>query len=247
MYEKDKKKSGTLYLVGVGPGDPELLTLKGARVLEKCAVWFAPKANAGGGSSALGIAEKALGKPAPTVITHHFPMKQVFRKSRPEPELQRAWQEAAWLIAGYLSKGQDVAFPTLGDPAVYSTAFYVHEALHQHNFDAKIKIIPGVSAIGASSAAIGLPLCLGDEHLAVIPATFTDEKIAGILASCDAAALMKVHRVLPKIISLLDKLDLTEKAVLVERAGFEDQKIWHHIKEIKNHKLHYFSTLIIRK
>lgn len=239
--------AGTFYIIGVGPGDPELLTLKGARILKSCDVWLAPKAHADGQSTALSIAEQAIAATAGRVVTHRFPMKQVFRNEAPDPELHKAWQEAARLVVEILETGQDVAFPTLGDPAIYSTAFYVCEALQECDAKVKVEVIPGVSAIGATAAVAQLPLCLGDEHLVVIPATFESARIKEVLEVCDSVAFMKVYRVLPKLVRILEECGLVDQAVLIEKTSLDDQKVWTDIREVGDRELHYFSTMIIRK
>ena len=238
---------GTFYVVGVGPGDPGLMTLKAVRTLEKCDVWFAPSAFKHGESMALTIAGGEVETTGKTVLTHHFPMKQVYRGQSPEPEVRDAWKEAADTILGYLQSGRDVAFPTLGDPAIYSTGFYVCETLEQIGRPFNVKIIPGVSAIGASSAVTEMPLCLGDEKLVVIPATFEDSEIEKVLEVSDSVVFMKVHKVMTRLVALLDGLNLLDKAVLVERCSLADQKIWTDIRQAVGKEIHYFSTIIVRK
>lgn len=241
------KRQGVFYVVGVGPGDPELLTFKGARVLEKCPVWLVPKAHANGESTAFAIASQMVDAENTEIVSHHFPMKHVHRGGQPDEELQRAWQQAAAQVVEILQSGRDVAFPTLGDPAIYSTAFYVCEALQRADVEVAVEVIPGVSAVGATAAVAKLPLCLGDEHLVIIPATFNDTRIREILAVSDSVAFMKVHRVFPKILQLLHELNLVEKSVLIEKTSLDEQKIWTDLTKVGDHPLHYFSTLIIRK
>lgn len=240
-------KQGIFYIVGVGPGDPELLTFKGARVLAKCPVWLVPKAHANGESTAFAIASQMVDTDEIEIVSHHFPMKHVHRGEKPDEELQKAWNMAAAQVIDILKSGRDVAFPTLGDPAIYSTAFYVCEALQQADVDVAVEVIPGVSAVGATAAVAKLPLCLGDEHLVVIPATFNDSRIREILAVCDSVAFMKVHRVFPKILQLLEEFNLVEKAVLIEKTSLDEQQVWKDLRAVGDHQLHYFSTLIIRK
>jgi precorrin-2/cobalt-factor-2 C20-methyltransferase len=238
---------GSFYVVGVGPGDPELLTLKAVGTLKKCPVWFVPSAFENGGSMALKIVSGVVSSDRKTIISHRFPMKAIYRGQAPDPEVKMAWDEAGRMILQYIHDGYDVAFPTLGDPAIYSTGFYVCETLMQQHPSLALHIIPGVSAIGASSAAITQPLCLGDERLVVIPATFENEKIKELLANCDVAVFMKVYKVMDKLIDLLKELGLADKAVLVERCSMPDQKIWHDIHAAASQELHYFSTMIVRK
>ncbi len=223
------------------------MTLRAAAILSKCSVWFVPSAFENGGSMALKIAAGAVSQEGKTILSHRFPMKQVYRGQSPDPEVKSAWQEAARTIMGYLQQGHDVVFPTLGDPAIYSTGFYVCETLQEYGSPFNIVIVPGVSAIGASSAAAAVPLCLGDERLVVIPATFENERIRELLSLCDVAVFMKVHKVMPRLVGLLEELGLADKAVLVERCSLADQKIWTNIREAADQEIHYFSTMVLRK
>ena len=223
------------------------MTLKAAEILKKCAVWFVPSAFENGGSMALKIATGVVSQEGKTILSHHFPMKQVHRGQVVDIEVKNAWQEAAKTIMTCLREGQDVVFPTLGDPAIYSTGFYVCETLQEYGSPFHVEIVPGVSAVGASSAAASVPLCLGDERLVVIPATFANERIRELLQLCEVAVFMKVHKVMPRLVDLLEELGLVEKAVLVERCSLEDQKIWRDVRQAKDKEIHYFSTMVVRK
>jgi precorrin-2/cobalt-factor-2 C20-methyltransferase len=238
---------GRFYVVGVGPGDPELMTLKAVRVLKKSPVWLAPAAQKDGCSTALTIASGVINGEQKEILTHHFPMKKVHAGQPADPEVEQAWRRAAAIIAEHLDNGRDVAFPTLGDPAIYSTGFYVYETLLESVKDMLVEIIPGVSAIGATSAAAMVPLCLGNERMVVIPATFEDAKLKEILLNFDCTVLMKVHRVMPKLLVLLDELNLLKHAVLVERTSLQDQRIRRDLHQAATEKIHYFSTMIVRK
>jgi len=238
---------GQFYVVGVGPGDPELMTLKAVRILKKSPVRLAPAAHRNGCSTALSIASGIINGEQKEILTHHFPMKKVHAGQPADPEVEHAWKEAAKIISGHLENGHDVAFPTLGDPAIYSTGFYVFETLMESVEGMSVEIIPGVSAIGATSAAAGVPLCLGNERMVVIPATFEDQKLKEILSNFDCIVLMKVHKVMDKLLSILEELELLDNVVLVERTSLEDQRIRRDIRQAASEKLHYFSTMIVRK
>ncbi len=238
---------GTFYVVGVGPGDPQLMTLKAAKILENCDVWFVPSAFENGGSMALKIASGVVSSEGKTILSHHFPMKQIHRGEAPDTEVKSAWQEAAKTIMAALGQGQDVVFPTLGDPSIYSTGFYVCETLQEYGSPFQVEIVPGVSAIGASSAAAALPLCLGDERLVVIPATFENERIRELLELSDVVVFMKVYKVMERLVGLLEELGLVDNAVLVERCSLDDQRIWTNVREAVGQDIHYFSTMVVRK
>jgi len=238
---------GTFYVVGVGPGDPELITLKAVRILENCPIWLTPAAQKDGNSTALAIAGGTINLEEKTIITHHFPMKKIHMGKKPDPEVQDAWEKAAKLINKHLEAGQDVALPTLGDPAIYCTGFYVYETLLKQNPEASIKIIPGISAIGATAAAANTPLCLGDDRVAVIPAIFKNDNIRDILLQFESVVFMKVHKAMDRLVPLLEELDLLDKAVLVERTSMHNQQVHHDLKAVMNRDIHYFSTLVVRK
>ncbi len=91
---------GTFYVVGVGPGDPQLMTLKAAKILERCDVWFVPSAFDNGGSMALKIASGVINPEDKRILSHRFPMKQIHRGKAPDPEVKEAWQDATDQVAG---------------------------------------------------------------------------------------------------------------------------------------------------
>lgn len=240
-------QQGRLYLVGVGPGDPELMTCKAARILEQTKTWVAPKAKKNGNSSALQIAAAQVGMDEKTVLELRFPMIKVHLGQRQAPEVVQAWQAAAAMVLAHLEQGEDVAFPTLGDPALYSTAFYLLDTLQEQQPEVKVTIIPGITAMAACSARVCSPLGLGDDVVSIVPAAFDDERLRAILTTFDAVVLMKVFRKMKRIVALLDELGLTEKAVLIERCGMDDQKIYTDIRTTLDKELHYFSTILVRK
>jgi precorrin-2/cobalt-factor-2 C20-methyltransferase len=235
----------TFYIIGTGPGDPELITVKGLRAMERCATLVAPKAKVNGDSTALGIVKGLMDLSDKKVVEVCFPMHKV-NNGKSSQEVEAAWQEAARLILAHLKEG-DVAFPTLGDPAVYSTGFYVYATLKEMAPDMEIKIIPGITAMSCCAAMGNQPLCLGGEVLSVVPATFDDDRLRQILTTCDSVVLMKVHTVLPRLLGLLDELGLLDKAVCYEQCGMAEQKVHSDLRQLVGRQLHYFSTIIIRK
>jgi len=239
--------NGKLHIIGVGPGDPELLTLKGLRILQESAVYFVPKAKEDGSSTALDIIKQVVSLENKEIVETYFPMLKVRMAEEPPPKLKEAWQQAANGVIAHLRQGKDVVFPTLGDPAIYSTGLYLCRTLSDMAPDLQIDIVPGVSSIGACAAETGMPLCLGNDMLAVIPATFDDSRLRDVLASFDSVVLMKVHRVMSRIVPLLKELGLLERATLIEKLGHPSQRIFQDITEAVDLDLHYFATIIIRK
>lgn len=240
-------KQGRLYLVGVGPGDPELMTCKAVRILRDCAVWIAPKASETGSSSAVAIAAGQVELNGREVLELHFPMIKVRLGMAREPELLRGWRQAAAAVLSHLRQGRDVAFPTLGDPSFYSTAFYLLATLQEMANDLEVTVVPGVPAMAACAADVCLPLGLGDDLISVVPAAFDDARLRSVLAGFDTIILMKVHRSLDRIVALLEELGLLDRSVLIERCGLDGQRIYRDARQALGRDLHYFSTLLVRK
>lgn len=236
----------TLYIIGTGPGDPDLLTLKAYKRLTACTTIVAPKASPGGDSTALSIVGQAVDLSEKDVHEVHFPMKKVKLGERPAPEVEKAWRDSATKIIELLENHGDVAFPTLGDPAIYSTGYYLYATLMALQPGIRVEFISGISAMSSCSATTSVPVCLGDDMLAVVPATFSEEKIRQALTDFDAIVLMKVHRVMDKICRILGETGLTENAVYVEKAGMSDERIISDLSSVPDEP-HYFSTIIIRK
>lgn len=238
--------TATLHIVGVGPGDPGLITRKAFHILETAPVIATPKGSRNGNSTALSIVEQAINLDGREIVHLYFPMQKIQKKTGPPTGVREAWNEAAEEIIEFLEQGKDVVFPTLGDPAIYSTGYYLYETILNRKPDTRVEFVPGIAAMSSCSAATGVPICLGDDKLAVIPATFAVGEIRDTLQNFDTIVLMKVHRVLGQLIELLGELDLLDHAVLVERAGMKDECIHKNLAKITN-DVHYFSTIIVRK
>ena len=239
--------NGTFYVIGVGPGDPELLTLKALRLLNNCQTLVVPKGYEDGNSTALAIIDKVVPLTGKEIIEIHFPMKKIRMAAPPDPEVDAAWRRAAADILIRIRQGHDVAFPTLGDPAIYSTGFYTCQTLLDLAPESRTVIVPGVSAIGACAASAGIPLCQGDDMMAVIPATFDNQRLTEVFNSFQTIVLMKVHRVMERIVRLLAEQNLLDHAVLVERTAQETERIIHDLTTVRPDELHYFSTIIVRR
>ncbi|MBF0557795.1 MAG: precorrin-2 C(20)-methyltransferase [Nitrospirae bacterium] len=237
--------TGTLYVIGVGPGDPELLTLKAARIIREVPCICVPKGREEGSSLALSIVKKIISLDSKNIIEAHFPMRKT-KKSSDMSELDTKWNETVATVMGVLDSGTDMAFITIGDPTVYSTFFYLYYRLLELNPSLTIEIVPGISSIMASAARAKISLGLADEKIAVLPATYADD-ISAVLAHFDTVVLMKVHKVFDRIILELDKAGLTNKAVYISRAGMDDEEVIHNITMLRGKELNYFSMVIVKK
>lgn len=227
--------TATLYGVGVGPGDPELMTVKAWRLVSMATCIAYLCAN-GKDSAALEIARPFL-PDTYEPIAIDMPM----RVER-EPA-QAAYDDGAKRIAVALSEGHDVVFLCEGDPFFYGSFMYVFERLAQEH---KIVVVPGVTSITAAAAELATPLVERDEVLKVLPATLGVAELHHELATASSAALIKVGRHFGKAKAVLADLKLLDHATAIEHATRPNQKI-SLLTEIKGDTLPYFTTIIVRR
>jgi len=228
---------GKLYALGIGPGDPELMTLKAARILREVTVICVPRGREDGQSVALNIIKGAVDLSGKEMLEVHFPMKKGSQRDALRP--------AAEAVLTVLDSGRDVAFPTLGDPVLYSTFFHLYDAILSISPEVEVEIVPGVSSINAAAARAGTGLTLSGEKLAVLPASYIDSMDME-LRKFDTVVLMKVHSVLDRIKESLSSKGLIEGAIYVSRVGMEGEVI-KPLKDVHEEDAHYFSTVIVRR
>lgn len=230
----------TVYAVGVGPGDPELLTRKAERILRSVDVILAPVSNPSEASVALGTIREFIDESRQEIIVHQFPM------TADRARLIPVWQEAAALIAGHAEAGRSVAFITIGDPLFYSTFIYLLRILREQWPQLPIEIIPGISSINAAASEAALPLVEGDEKMVVIPATAGIEQIKTALESYETVVLLKVKPLFAEIVALLRTTGRERNTVFVERVGTPRQKVLTDFSEIAAYSPDYLSLMIIK-
>jgi precorrin-2/cobalt-factor-2 C20-methyltransferase len=226
--------SGRLYGIGVGPGDPELMTLKAARILAHVPVvtYLAPDR---GESTARAIARAHI--PAGLhEIAIRVPM-------RPGPEPAKIYDSAATEIAAHLEAGRDVAALCEGDPFFYGSFAYLHDRLAARF---PCTVVPGVSSLTACAAASGNALARRDEALTVLPATLSDTELEGRLAATETAAILKVGRHLPRLKALLARLGLTGTSTYVAHATRDDEQV-SALADLAETDAPYFSMILIAK
>lgn len=230
-----------IYAVGVGPGDPELLTRKAERIIRQCPVICAPTGAADAASYALSIVEHLLDRSSQEVITRVFPMM------KKGPELEAAWEEVASEVIERIDNGQDVAFITIGDPCLYSTFLYIYRIIREKRADIPVEIIPGISSINAAAAAAGIPLGIAGERIAILPATYENEELKKTLSEFDTIVLMKVSRVFERVYGLLVEMGLDKSSVFVRRVGSPQQEVSFDLSTLVGRELDYLSMLIVRR
>jgi precorrin-2/cobalt-factor-2 C20-methyltransferase len=205
---------GTLYGLGVGPGDPELITLKALRLLQSAPVIAYP-APENGDSLARAIAASHL-PGGQTEIAIRMPL------DAGRFPMEAVYDNAAREVAGHLDAGRDVAALCEGDPFFYGSFMYLFGRLSGRHH---VEVVPGVSSLLACAAALGAPLAARDDALAVVPATLAEDALAARLADVDAAAVIKIGRHADKLRRVLDRLGLLDSARYIEHATMADQRI----------------------
>ena len=224
--------TGQLYGIGVGPGDPELLTLKALRLLRAVPVIAYPAPETGA-SFARGIVAQWLDS-GKREIAIRFPM-------RPGPPPEAIYDEAAARLFAALDEGDDIAFLCQGDPLFYGSFAGIYLRLASRY---KVTIVPGVSSLTACAAAAGLPLVQRDATLSVIPATLAEDELVRGVAASEMAAIIKIGRHFAKLRRVLDELGLLDNAVYVERATLPNQRIAP-LAEIDPATVPYFAMALV--
>jgi precorrin-2/cobalt-factor-2 C20-methyltransferase len=252
---------GTLYGIGLGPGDPELLIRKAYRILSTVPVIFYPSCGGKAEGFALDILQRAFadekapegmgagGTPGPTrarpVLERCRPLSTTMPRGggieRPH------WEQAAETVAEVLQRGLDAAFITEGDPSLYSTFVYLQTALAARLPGVTVEIVPGVSSVTAAAARAAFPLALADERLAILPATYDPQFLEQALEGFDTVVLLKVNRVIDQLLPILEARGLLDRAVLVERCGTPRERVVRDVKSLRGQRLDYFSLLLVRR
>ncbi|MEW6499383.1 MAG: precorrin-2 C(20)-methyltransferase [Cyanobacteriota bacterium] len=230
---------GTLYGISVGPGDPELMTLKGLRILKQSPVVACPA----GIQGKPGIAEQIVDE---WLAEHQVKLALTFPYVQDTAALTRAWQIAAEQVWEYLQFGQDVAFVCEGDVSFYSTFNYLAQMLQQLHPECVIQAVPGICSPMAAASVLGIPLTVRQERLVVLPALDNVGELETILDWADVVVLMKVSSVYPKVWEVLRRRQLLEQAWVVERATLPEQVIYENLRDRPTLNLSYFSLLVVK-
>lgn len=233
-------KSGHLWGIGVGPGDPGLLTLKALQVLKEAGVVMAPRASNREESAALQIVKEWVD--ASRLKIYSFPMTR-------EPEsLAGSWREVADEIAALVEKGEKVVFLTLGDALTYSTFNYILQQLENKIPPECITTVPGVTSFAAAVAAANFPLVCGEELLAVIPLPDGPlERVRGLVRESDTVVFMKIGDRLKELLDFIDEEFPGCEAVFASRVGAPGQYLCRDLGRLPEGVKGYMSVMIVRK
>ena len=227
--------SGVLYGVGLGPGDPELMTLKAHRLISGASVVAYPALAGGGASFARSIAADVIPKGAREIVMD-VPM------SVERAPAQAAYDIGAAAIAAELEAGNDVVCLCEGDPFFYGSFMYLFARLSTRF---QVEVIPGVTSITTCAARAGMPLAARNERLTVLPGPLPADELRLRIEGAESVAIMKVGRHLGKIRAVIDALGLIDKAVYVERASLPQEVVCPLADAPENAP--YFSMILLTK
>lgn len=238
----DHKSGRTLIGVGVGPGDPELVTLRTLRILREADVILVPYTEAT--TDGPGRAETIITAVAPEIVERIKRIPFSMREKSGVGEKRRAsWQVSAdAAITAFDEGARTVALATVGDPTVFSTFTYLRANVEERLPDVSVELSPGVTAMQALSAASGRPLVEGKEVLALVPATVGMEKLCQVLDLVDSVAIYKGGRKLPDVVEQLRQRD--RQAVIGTDVTLESEQIVTLGEVADTQALPYFSTVL---
>lgn len=231
---------GTLYGLGVGPGDPELITVKAFRKLKESPVIAYPKKRKGSKSYAHRIIDVYVKPGEKDMLGLVFPM------TKDPVILEREWTKTVETVWEKLKEGKDVAFVTEGDPLLYSTFIHMMNLMKELHPEVEIKTVPGISSINGAASRLGIALAEGDDHVAIIPARDDYEAMKKAIKENDCVVFIKVAKVIDLMLEVLRELDLLDKASVVTKVTSDEEIIWD-VRELENVELEYLTLMVVRK
>lgn len=232
-------KAGSLFGISVGPGDPELITVKGLRQLQAAPVVAFP---AGKGDQP-GLAERII---QPWLHPQQQRLPLTFPYVQDPDVLTAAWETAAQTVWPILAAGQDVAFACEGDANFYGTFTYLAQTLQHLHPEANVTVVPGVCSPLAVAALLGEPLTIQHQRLLILPALYHVTELDAALQAAEVVVLMKVRSVYAQVWQRLQAMDLLTHSVVVAWATLPQQRIYRHLDQHPDLDLPYFSMLIVR-
>lgn len=226
---------GKLYGIGVGPGDPELMTLKAKRLIEECDIVAVPVKKEGEESVALNIARGAASVPEEKV------RRILFTMNKDKAKREECRQAAAEAIMEYLDAGQSVAMPVLGDVGIYSTYSYVHKKLIQAGYE--VQMISGIPSFCAGASKANISIVEGNEGFGVIPSLKGIDQMKKAMGVFDNLVIMKVGSHVKEVYDILKAEGKEDNAIIISNVGMEGEYVG---PLLPDREYGYFTTMIIK-
>lgn len=231
--------TGTLFGIGVGPGDPDLLTFKAARILSRVDVIFTAASSKNNHSIAVNIAQPHI--PEQTAVRRlAYPM------TKDPGALHAAWEAHAKTIIAELETGRDVAFLTLGDPLTYSTFGYTLKYVKAAAPHVPVETVPGITSYQAAAATVNVPLVEGEESLLIMSGIKGGDRLRQLTIKPENVVFLKSYRNVPGIASAIEEADMLDNSFGIRNCCHQDQEVVRDIRQLAQMPPHYL-TLIIAK
>ncbi len=237
--QETPEMAGKVYGIGVGPGDPELMTVKAVEVLQRAGHVFAPISRDGSTSIALETAQRFI--PAPTPVT-----KLLFPMLKDKRVLHDQWMKNYEAIRDAACRGADCAFITLGDPGIYSTFSVIAGLFKAHSPDIEIETIPGIPSFCHAAARAGMTLVEGDEILAVASANDTRERIGALIKTADTAVFLKTYRDRNRLLDIVKDCGFLSCCTYMRRCGMQGEEVIRECEKLPDDP-DYLSLIIVKK
>jgi len=234
-----KKELGIFYGIGVGPGDPELMTVKAAKILGELDIVFSAASTKNDYSVAYEIAKAYIPLTAEVI-----PLP--FKMTTHQATRQQARQRNAKTVLRVLNQGKDAAFLTLGDPLTYSTFSYLAKTLAGLEPNITIKTIPGITSYQAAASRLMIPLVEGEESLLVLSGTQGGEALRKAVGKADNIVMLKTYKNFDHILATLEELNLVDHTIGISQCGLAGEEIITDIRRYKDHHPPYFTLLLIK-
>ena len=231
--------AGKLYIIGVGPGDPGLLTLRALELLQQARRVFIPVSGDGRESLALDIIQEHISAEA-SVTELVFPM------SHDRQIMESAYRKNYSMVSSVLRTGGDAALVTIGDPSTYSTAWQVFRLLQQHDPESTCEVVPGITSYAAAAARAGIQLTQGHESLAVVSSYSDARKLESVIDCADTIVFLKTYRKREMLLELLRSKGLLDRCVYISRCGLPKEAIIFDFSLLPT-EADYFSMIIFKK
>ncbi|HKK90949.1 MAG TPA: precorrin-2 C(20)-methyltransferase [Desulfobacteraceae bacterium] len=232
--------SGKLFGIGVGPGDPELLTIKAVRCIQQADVIFTAASTKNSYSLALEIAEPHLSS-GTEQIALSFPM------TTDRDATTAAWSENAEKIAQVLKQGRNAAFLTLGDPVTYSTFGYILKSLETIMPQARIETIPGITSFHAAAARLNRVLVEGEESLLITSGAYGGDNLKDLPPNIQKLVMVKAYKNTKKINAALKESNFYQNSVAICQCGRKGEKILTELDELEERKPDYWTLILAGK
>jgi precorrin-2/cobalt-factor-2 C20-methyltransferase len=231
--------SGKLYIIGVGPGDPGLLTLRAVEVLRSARRVFIPVSGQGRDSLAFEIIQDHISAEA-SITELVFPM------TLDRQAMDAAYRKNYLLVSSVLRTGDDAVLVTIGDPALYSTAWQIYKLVQEHAQEIASEIVPGITSFSSAASRAGIQLAKSSDCLSVVSSYNDPARLEQIIDCADTVVFLKTYRSRDMLISLLKKKGLLSRCVYIQRCGLPGEEIVRDLSALSG-DAEYFSLIILRK